>query len=78
VFGDDGQHLFEAGELFRRRFGRAGALFGVKIFGRQAGWHNDIRDVSISLLATLLELISKMWIRIHGKARFGEKAEHTR
>ncbi len=23
------------------------------------------------------ELISKMWIRVHGKARFGEKAEHT-
>ena len=25
-----------------------------------------------------LKLISKMWIRVHGKARFGEKAEHTR
>jgi hypothetical protein len=22
--------------------------------------------------------ISKMWIRVHGKARFGEKAQHTR
>jgi len=25
-----------------------------------------------------IEPISKMWIRAHGKARGGEKAEHTR
>jgi len=25
-----------------------------------------------------LEPISKMWIRVQGKARFGEKAQHTR
>jgi hypothetical protein len=29
-------------------------------------------------LKPLLEPISKMWIRIHGKARFGKKAEPTR
>ena len=29
-------------------------------------------------LGETLEPISIMWIRDHGKARFGEKAEHTR
>jgi hypothetical protein len=48
------------GQLFRRCFGRAVALVGVKIFGGKVGWHNDILDVSISLLATLLEPISEM------------------
>jgi hypothetical protein len=28
--------------------------------------------------AIFLEPISKKWIRVQGKARFGEKAEHTR
>jgi hypothetical protein len=38
-------------------------------------------DQSSSCKSTLdqkLESISKMWIRVHGKARIGEKAEHTR
>jgi hypothetical protein len=26
----------------------------------------------------LLEPVSKLWIRVHSKARFGSKAEHTR
>ena len=29
-------------------------------------------------LSPILEPISKKWIRVQGKARFGEKAEHTR
>jgi hypothetical protein len=33
---------------------------------------------SVSFSDTGPEPISKMWIRVHGKARIGEKAEHTR
>ena len=32
----------------------------------------------ISVRGIVLERISKMWIRVQGKARGGEKAQHTR
>jgi hypothetical protein len=50
--------------------------------------HSNLRDVvdfiDLFLLChgknklSGLEPISKMWIRVHGKAWFGEKAQHTR
>jgi hypothetical protein len=52
VFGDDGEHFFNTGELFRGGTGCTVTLFGVKIFGRQVCWHNDILVTGISLLAT--------------------------
>ena len=34
--------------------------------------------ICVIKLKKIEEPISKMWIRVHGKARSGEKAEHTR
>jgi hypothetical protein len=36
-----------------------------------------LRNGLVLLNPSRLEPIAKMWIRVQGKARFGEKAQHT-
>jgi hypothetical protein len=50
----------------------------MDIYGRSGMFANKIAFHTVSLNRKELEPISKIWIRVQGKARFGEKAEHTR